>query len=132
MREVLDVSFPGGKRVDVTSGPFLIATDQAVAAGGAASAPEPFRLFLASIASCAGIFALNFCQSRDIPTAGLGLAMDWERDDQRPLEATVRLRLTLPEGFPAQHRDSIVRAINLCAVKQHILNPPRFEIEVTE
>jgi len=75
MSERLEVSFPGGKRVDVRIRDFEIATDQPVKSGGEASAPQPFDLFLASMAACAGFYALNFCQSRTIPTAGLGLSM---------------------------------------------------------
>jgi ribosomal protein S12 methylthiotransferase accessory factor len=130
MSEQLEVLFPVGKRVDVRLGDFLIHTDQSTKAGGEASAPEPFALFLASMAACAGIYALNFCQSRDLSTEGLALFMDWERDPQRPLDARVRYRLRLPAGFPDKYREGIVRAMELCAVKKHIQNPPEFVTEV--
>ncbi|MBW2050564.1 MAG: osmotically inducible protein OsmC, partial [Deltaproteobacteria bacterium] len=51
----VEVSFPGGKRVDAQIGGFTIKTDQSRDNGGDESAPEPFQLFLASIATCAGI-----------------------------------------------------------------------------
>lgn len=132
MSERLDVLFPGGKRVDIRIREFEIGTDQSVKAGGAASAPEPFDLFLASLAACGGIYALNFCQSRNLPTEGLALSMDWERDTGKPLEAKVRYRLKLPAGFPDKYRSSIVKAMELCAVKKHIQTPPEFAIEIVE
>lgn len=132
MSQRLEVRFPGGKRVDIQAGDFLIATDQSIKGGGDASAPEPFDLFLASIAGCAGIYALGFCQSRDLPTEGLGLSMLWERDAQQPMRATVRLQLTLPEGFPDKYREGITRAMDLCAVKKHIQNPPEFVTEIVD
>ena len=46
----LRVSFPGGKRVDAEWGSRVIRTDQSVAHGGNGTAPEPFDLFLASLA----------------------------------------------------------------------------------
>ena len=73
----LNVLFPGGKRVDVEVGGFTIPTDQLVADGGDGSAPPPFFLFLGSIATCAGIYALIFGQRRELATQGLGLTMDW-------------------------------------------------------
>jgi len=130
MSERLDVSFPGGKRVDVRIRDFEIATDQSVKAGGDSSAPEPFDLFLASMAACAGIYALNFCQSRKLSTEGLSLSMLWERDEKRPLRARGRLRLTLPEGFPPKYREGILRAMNLCAVKKQIENAPELITEL--
>lgn len=132
MSERLDLVFPGGKRVDVQIGPFLVATDQSVKAGGDASAPEPFALFLASLAACAGIYALNFCQSRDLSTEGLGLSMEWERDPSQPLNPRVRFLLRLPNGFPEKYRAGILKAMDLCAVKKAIQNPPEFTAEILD
>ena len=132
MSERYVVEFPGGKRVDVRVGDFLIHTDQSLKRGGEASAPEPFDLFLSSMAACAGIFALNFCTSRDLSTEGLGLSMDWEVDPANPLNASVRYQLRLPTGFPDKYRASIIKAIDLCAVKKTIQNPPSFQIEIVE
>ena len=130
MSEQLEVVFPGGKRVDVRIGEFEITTDQSVKLGGEGSAPAPFQLFLASMAACAGIYALNFCQSRRVSTDGLRLKMLWESKEKQPLQASARLQLTLPAGFPPKYRDGIVRAMDLCAVKKHIQNPLEFTTEV--
>ena len=130
MSEQLDVLFPGGKRVDIRVREFEISTDQSVKAGGAASAPEPFDLFLASMAACSGFYALNFCQSRGLSTDGLRLQMLWERDEKQPAQTKARLRLTLPNGFPRNYRSSIVKAMDLCAVKKHIQDAPDFSTEI--
>ena len=128
MLQRLEVSFPGGKRVDVSAGGFDIDTDQSIKHGGEASAPAPFTLLLASLATCSGIYALNFCQSRGLVTDGLGVWMEWEHDPKQPENAVARIHLRLPEGFPERYRNSIVKAIDLCAVKQQIKKPPSFEI----
>lgn len=132
MQQTLKVQFPGGKKINVEVGDFLIETDQCVKAGGEASSPEPFDLFLSSMATCAGIFALNFCQSRNLSTEGLSLTMDWAREDKPPRAAKVSYHLTLPEGFPEKYRASIVKAIDLCSVKYYIHNPPEFSIDIVE
>jgi len=132
MKERMEVLFPGGKRVDVQVGGFRIATDQSVKAGGDASAPQPFDLFLASMAACAGIYALSFCQKRDLPTEGMSLAMAWEQDPIQPLQTKVRFQLRLPVGFPDKYRSGIVRAMEQCAVKKHIQTPPEFVTEILE
>jgi ribosomal protein S12 methylthiotransferase accessory factor len=126
--QTIDVLFPGGKRVDAQIGGFRIQTDQAVKAGGDGSAPEPFSLFLASIATCAGIFALGFCQARHIDTEGLGLRMDCTWDPTRKLFGHIALHLTLPPEFPDKYRDAIVQAVDLCAVKRHLMDAPSFEV----
>ena len=128
----LIVSFPGGKRVDATFKGFTVHTDQSPQGGGEGSAPEPFDLFLASIATCAGVYVKGYCDARGIPTGGLGLSMRVERDEARHRVVRLVLEIRLPEGFPEKHRDAVVRAADLCAVKKHILEPPAFEIRAAE
>jgi ribosomal protein S12 methylthiotransferase accessory factor len=132
MGEKLDVVFPGGQRVDVRIREFVIATDQSVKAGGEASAPQPFDLFLASMAACAGIYALRFCQSRNLSTRGLALSMLWDSDEKHSIQARATLQLHLPEGFPEKYREGIIRAMDLCAVKKQIENTPKFATEILE
>ncbi|MEN8168322.1 MAG: OsmC family protein [Pseudomonadota bacterium] len=129
--ETVDISFPGGKRIDAKIGDFVIQTDQSEKYGGSASAPEPFDLFLASIASCAGIFAWNFCQSRNLSTEGIALRMECARDEQKKLFSEMILHLTLPDGFPEKYRSGILRAMELCAVKRHLHEAPKFTIEIS-
>ena len=62
----MDIRFPGGKKVDAVYKGFTVKTDQPRGEGGDGSAPEPFDLFLASIGTCAGIYALSFCQARGV------------------------------------------------------------------
>lgn len=130
MKQNLTVSFPGGKKVDVDLDNTKILTDQSPEHGGEGSAPEPFAMFLASLASCAGIFALGFCQSRELSTSGLALYMDWENEDSSPFAAKVTFRVKLPPGFPEKYRPSIIRSIEKCKVKYYIHNPPEFSIEL--
>ena len=127
-RSLVEVSFPDGKKIDAKIGEFKINTDQAVENGGDESAPEPFQLFLASIATCAGIYALSFCQSRKISPDGMSLSMecDWEEDKKRCPKMSINLRL--PEGFDEKYRKAVVRSMDLCSVKKHMMDPPEFEI----
>jgi len=125
------VTFPGGKRVDAQYKGFTIRTDQSPAGGGEGSAPEPFDLFLASIATCAGIYVKGYCDARQIPTEGLAIEMSVERDLERRRVAKLALEIKLPAGFPEKHKDAVVRAAELCAVKKHIFEPPEFVISAS-
>ncbi len=126
------VRFPGGKRVDAEYGGFTVHTDQPPEAGGGGSAPAPFDLFLASIATCAGVYVKGFCDSRGISSEGLGLEMRIEREPGGPRIAKLALEIRLPPGFPEKHREAVIRAADLCAVKKHIMKPPAFEIQAVE
>lgn len=122
------VRFPGGKRVDAEYGGFTMRTDQPVQGGGEGTAPPPFDLFLASIATCAGIYVKGYCDSRAIATEGLGLEMRIEREPEKHRVVRLVLEIQLPAGFPEKHREAVIRAADLCAVKKHVLDPPAFEV----
>ena len=124
----MTIYFPGGKRVFADYGGFTIETDQPAAGGGENSAPAPFDLFLASIGTCAGIYALGFMQQRGLDPAGSKLMMSTRRDAAAGLVSGIDLELHLPADFPEKYRDAIVNAMNLCTVKKHLHQPPAFEI----
>ena len=125
----IQITYPGGLAVDAEFKGFTVKTDQAVEHGGGGTAPEPFDLFLASLGTCAGLYALRFCQQRGIGTEGLGLTLVTEKEPESKRLALVRLEIVLPAGFPEKYRDAMVRSVDQCAVKRHILEPPRFEVE---
>ncbi len=127
----IEVTFPGGKRVDAQVGELVIRTDQPASLGGGGAAPAPFDLFLASIATCAGIYVLGFCQARGLPTEGLGVVQKTEYDEATKLPSRIRLELRLPPGFPEKYRTAIVRAAEGCKVKKTIAAAPVFEIVAT-
>jgi len=124
----MQISFPGGVAVAAQLGSFTILTDQPAAAGGQDEAPSPYQLFLASVGTCAGFFALRFCQQRDLSTEGLGLTLDWQRDPETRRTEKIIIRIKLPEGFPDKYRAAIIKATDQCAVKKTILDPPEFDV----
>lgn len=128
---VMRISFPGGLAVEAAFKGFTVATDQGLEHGGLGAAPEPFDLFLASLGTCAGLFALRFCQQRNLSTEGLGLTLTTERDPQAPRLSAIQMEIRLPADFPEKYRDAIVRAADQCTVKRHLLEPPRFEVVAT-
>ena len=126
----IKVTFPGGKRVDAQVGEFLVQTDQPRELGGEAQFIPPFELFLASLATCSGIFALGFCQARGLSTEGLALTQRHEYDPSGRKLVKVTMELTLPAGFPETHRAAIVRAIENCKVKKAMAEAPAFVVDV--
>ncbi len=132
MERVIEVKFPGGKKVDAVIDGTVIRTDQQVENGGDGTAPEPFSLFLASLATCAGFYAKAFCINRDIPSEGLELKMRCLKDEtaKNSLYSKMIFELKLPDGFPDKYKTAISRSIDLCAVKRHLMDAPEFELIV--
>ncbi len=122
------VSFPGGKRVDASFDVFTVETDQPVDEGGGGSAPAPFDLFMASLATCAGIYVLGFCQNRDIPTDGIRVVQRLERNQEKKIEV-VSISIEVPPEFPEKYHAALVRSAAKCAVKKMMESPPEFKIQ---
>ncbi|NLG66280.1 MAG: osmotically inducible protein OsmC [Actinobacteria bacterium] len=127
----MTVTFPGNLKVAAAYRGFTIATDQSPEDGGDGTAPAPFDLFLASLATCAGIYMLRFLRSRNLSAEDASLAMHMERDEETNMLRSVTLDLHLPPGFPEKYCNAVINAVNLCAVKKHLLAPPEITVVTT-
>ena len=124
----MEITFPGGKRVDALYKGFTIKTDQPKHNGGGGEHPAPFDFFLASLGTCAGIYVLSFCQERNLPTDGLKLIQRMERDRQTRAITQVDIEIRLPADFPDKYKKAVVAAAELCSVKKYLGRPPSFNI----
>ncbi len=129
MQKTIHVDFPGKKKIDARIGGLTVHTDQLKENGGDGTAPEPFELFLASIATCAGIYALEFCQARELSTDGMQITMQCDFDEKKTTCRKMHISLRVPDHFPDKYKRPIVRVMDKCSVKRNILNPPEFSIE---
>jgi len=124
----IQISFPGGVAVAAQVDGFEILTDQPVADGGQGQAPSPYDFFLSSIGTCAGYYALQFCRQRQLPTDGMGLSLDIERDPDTRKLLKVMIDIQLPAGFPEKYQRAIVRATEQCSVKKALSATPEFAV----
>jgi putative redox protein len=124
----MEITFPGGARVDANFGGMVVKTDQPVQGGGQGSAPTPFATFLASIGTCAGIYVLGFCQQRGIPTDGIKIVQRMQSDRATGLVVQIDLEIQLPPDFPEKYKTAVIRSAEQCAVKKHLEHPPTFNV----
>jgi len=130
-KSMVVVRFPGAKRVVASVGEFEIRTDQPRARGGEGLAPDPYSLFLASLATCSGAYVLAFCQARKIATYHLRLTQAASYDAEGKLES-VRIRIMLPKDFPAKYESAITAAAAGCKVKKVLAAPPLVTVETAK
>lgn len=126
----MEISFPGGKRVEAKYGEFIVKTDQPVTDGGSGSAPSPFDLFLVSIGTCTGFYVLSFCLRNNIPTQKIQLTVRFQRNPGTHLVENVHIDIYVPKDFPEKYKNAVVKAADTCSVKKHLQNPPTIEIKL--
>ena len=127
----INVRCAGGQKVEATVKDYTVITDQPVATGGEGSAPSTFDLFLASIATCAGVYVYQFCMQRDIPVENVGLVMRTERNQETGMLDRIGIEVRLPSDFPRKYEWAVLRAVDLCAVKKHLMDPPEIQTYTT-
>ena len=123
----MNIRFPGGQRVYSDYKGFTIETDQSKEDGGENTAPTPSDLFFVSIGTCAGIYALKFCENRNIDTRKLNLTLEFQSNEKTHLVEKIILQIHLPPEFPGKYTSALIKSINLCYVKKHLEQPPQFE-----
>ena len=120
----MKIYFDGKKKVNAEFNGQIIMTDQPVQAGGDGSAPAPLTLFLASIGTCAGIYVKSFCAQRDISTDEITISQKMNYNYKTRLIDNIELIINLPKDFPEKYKAAVINSANLCAVKEHLNNPP--------
>lgn len=130
MSDEINVSFGQGLQIQASVDKWEILTDQPVKDGGEDSAANPFQLFLASLATCAGYYALAFCKKRKINTHGLGLKIlyTWDKKERRITRMDFEIKL--PEDFPEKYHAALIRAVDACTVKKHLTQPPDMKVNI--
>ncbi|NQV02228.1 MAG: OsmC family protein [Bacteroidia bacterium] len=123
----IETKFPGGVKVDALIDPFIISTDQSVKGGGEGSAPAPFRLFLASLVTCAGYYVKAFCDSRVLFSENISLTMDTVYDPLNKMIGKIIIKIFVPMDFPEKYDNALINASNVCAVKRHLSEQIEFE-----
>ena len=129
MNDEMKVYFPGGKKVDAEYKGFVIKTDQPVYQDGEGTAPAPFDLFLASIATCAGYYVLAFCQRRGLSFENISVVLNKERNPETKRIEKIFIHINLPSDFPEKYKTAVIKSVNSCAIKIHMHYPPEFIVE---
>lgn len=126
----IKIEFADNKKVNAIINNFVIETDQPEAFGGNNSAPAPFDLFLASIATCAGIYVKMFCDNRNLPTDKIEITQTVDYNKETTLPDKISINIKLPADFPEKYKDAVVKVAEKCKVKQTIASNPDFEINL--
>ena len=126
----IEVYFDGGRKVNASINDFTVKTDQGRQSGGEGSAPEPFTLFLASIATCAGVYVQAFCTQREIPIDDITLSMEYKTDPVAKMISEIVIDIKVPFDFPEKYESAVIKAASNCAVKRNLSEKIHSEIKI--
>jgi uncharacterized OsmC-like protein len=100
--------------------------------GGEDRGPSPLDAMAVSVAACAHYFAAAYLHGRGLPTEGLTVEVETEKE-RVPVSRIGRLTLKvhLPSGLAERQISGIDRAIKSCPAYGTLLHPPTVEITMT-
>jgi uncharacterized OsmC-like protein len=120
----------GGVRITATVRGHRVETDQPVPAGGEDAAAMPLELLGAALATCAALYAHQFCATRRIPSEGLRVEVDTEQAKAPRRIARFDLRVHLPAGFPEEYVEALERAVRACPAMNTLLLPTPVDLRL--
>jgi len=128
----IEVYFEEGAKVNARIGKHVVKTDQKKHGGGEDSAPAPFEYFLASLATCAGIYVKVFCDKRGIDSSGIRIKQKQKADPQTRKLVGIDLDIVLPDDFPEKYKEAVLKAADQCAVKRVLKDPPEIAVRTVK
>jgi putative redox protein len=128
---MIDIVFEGGKKINAVVKGFTIKTDQDINSGGEGTAPDPFTVFLSSIAACAGFYTKTFCDQRRIPVDDINLRMETKYNPEMKMITGIQIGIHVPPDFPEKYDNALVNSVNLCTVRRHLSDKIQVDILVT-
>jgi len=103
--------------------------DQPLDNGGADAGMSPPELLVASLATCAGFYAVQYLRTRNLPTEGLSVDVDAEKAKSPARLGEFHIHVSLPV-VEERHREGVLRAVKSCLIHNTLLNAPQIEIEL--
>jgi uncharacterized OsmC-like protein len=99
--------------------------------GGEDRGPSPLDVMALSVAACAHYFAAAYLHGRGLPTEGLTVEVESEKERVPvPRLGRLAMKVQVPVGLAERQIVGIERAIKSCPAYGTLLDPPLVEITI--
>ena len=119
-----------GVKFEVNARSHKAVCDQPVEAGGTDAGMTPPELFLASIATCAAYYAVQYLKVRNLSTEDVNIRVTADKAMNPPRIGSIRIEVDSAFADDERHRDGLRRAVEKCLIHNTLLHPPTIEIAV--
>ncbi len=127
----LKVTYAGGKRFEAAARDHRVVSDQPLDDDGTDRGMTPPELFLASLGTCMGYYAVEYLKARDLSTDGLEVRVSAAKGGKPVRIATIQVSVSVP-GVDSddRYREGLKRAVERCLVHNTLVALPHIEVEV--
>lgn len=110
-------------RFEVHTRGHRVRCDQPAHNGGQDDGMAPPEFLLASLATCAGYYALQYLRTRGIPSGDLQVQVTAEKELRPARLAAFHIDITAPELNPEQEA-GLLHAVNACLIHNTLMHAP--------
>ena len=126
------VDYKGNMGFNAVCGEHAIAIDLPEADGGKNKAANPPQLFLASLASCVGVYVAKYCENAGIDTNGMKIGISAEKAQNPARLADIKINVDLPNAELGKRRNAVMAVAKKCLIHSTIESAPEVAIELTD
>ena len=126
----LKVSYLGDVQFEAEARGHKVVCDQPLENGGADEGMTPPEFLLASLATCAGFYAVQYLKVRKLASEGLKVTVTAEKEKNPARLDQFVLTIETPSGLSEKDVDGVRHSAEKCLVKNTMLMPPSISLEV--
>ena len=89
---------------------------------------SPFLIFLATAGMCSAVYVQAFMSQRGMSLDGVKILQKMNYNQFTNQVTDIDINIDLPAKFPEKYKSAIINVVNQCPVKQHLLEPPTFNV----
>ena len=122
------MNYLGGTAFQAIARGHEIVCDQPRDNGGQDLGMSPPEFLLAALGACAGFYAAEYLKARQLPAAGVRVAVAADKAKSPARLGSFRLEVTVPGLEDERHREGVLRAVKACLIHNTLAQPPAIEI----
>ena len=126
----LTVNYLGDAQFEAEARGHKIVCDQPLDNGGADEGMTPPEFLLASLATCAGFYAVQYLKVRKLPSEGLKVKVSAEKVLNPARLDQFALTVEVPAELSEKDAEGVRRSAEKCLVKNTMLMPPSISLSV--
>jgi len=126
----LTVNYLGNVQFEAETRGHKLICDQPYENRGDNDGMTPPELLLASLATCAGYYAVEYLKTRNLPMEGLRVRINAEKAKNPARLSKFVIGVEAPELTDDNHIEGVRRSVERCLIKNTLLVPPEIELAV--
>jgi len=125
------VNHLGSVQFEVEARHHIVICDQPPDNGGFDEGMTPPELLLASLATCAGFYAVAYLKKHKLAESGTKVRVTADKVKPPARMDNFQIDIDVPVDLTEQHRKGVEEAVHHCLIHNTLLNPPKITIGIT-